>query len=354
MGRAATRSLPFRNWPEVDRVLWESLTRRAGPFDPEGALSQLRPASLETVRHGYGSFLKHASDVGVDLQLVAPPERARLNVLRSYVASLHGLSTRTKFGYFSALQKVLACGYPDRDWRDLQSATRNFAYLAQHSETTRHKFAVLHTPDLIRLAGALEAASAKCNDSQLQAEAVRDSLMILLLAHYPLRLKNFARLEIGVSIIAQGDVFNIALPGSEMKAHRPLSLTLSTEVSTKVHQYIANVRPLFPGGENRTSGRLWLRFTYGVWEKAAIGHHISRLTERGLGIRITPHLFRHAAANTIADTAGADGRIIRPLLGHVSDATAQRYYILADQINASRQYQRVVRETVKRGWSCES
>ena len=349
MGRAATRSLPFRNWPESDRVLWGRLTRKVGPFDPEGALSRLRPASLETVRHGYGSFLKHASDVGVDLQLVAPAERAPLDVLRSYVASLHGLSTRTKFGYFSALQKVSVSGYPDRDWLDLQCATRNFAYLAQDSETTRDKFTELRTTDLIHLAGALEAASAKCNSPQLQAEAIRDSLMVLLLAHYPLRLKNFARLEIGVSINAQGDVFMIALPGSEMKAHRPLSLTLSTEVSAKVQQYIANVRPLFPGGENRTSGRLWMRFTYGVWEKAAIGHHISHLTERGLGVRITPHLFRHAAANTIADTAGADGRIIRPLLGHVSDATAQRYYILADQINASKEYQKALRETVKQG-----
>jgi len=170
--------------------------------------------------------------------------------------------------------------------------------------------------------------------------------MLQLLALHLLRRKNFAELEIGGSIVAQGNRFAISLEGSEMKGHRPLSFTLSAELSNAVQDYIKNVRSLFPGGQDRR-GRLWLRFTYGPWEKVAIGRHISRLTEQGLGKRVTPHLFRHAAATTIAESVAGDARIIRPLLGYATDTTSQRYYIQADQVSASRHYQKAIREAVQ-------
>ncbi len=347
MARAATRGLPYRNWPDVDRDLWKRLTFSDGPFDVGGALSHLRPASLNTLQNAYGFFLKHVFDTGVDLTQVAPPDRASLDVLKSYLASLDGLAARTRFGYFSALYQVLAKGYPERDWSRLQSATGRLAYRAVHSGTRRDRASTPLTPDLIRLAHDLEAVGAQNDQPCRQAEALRDSLMVQLLAYHPLRLKNFAELEIGTSIIALGDQFLISIPACQMKANRPLTFTLSTALSAKIRTYIETVRPRFPGGENRSAGRLWLRFTYGVWEKAAIGRHISRLTERGLGNRITPHLFRHVAATTIAVTEGADAGVIRPLLGHVSDLTAQRYYILAGQIEAAKLYHKTLREIKK-------
>lgn len=96
-------------------------------------------------------------------------------------------------------------------------------------------------------------------------------------------------------------------------------------------------------------GRLWLRFTYGPWEKAAIGRQISRLTERGLGTRITPHLFRDAAATTVAISEGGDAGIIRPLLGHVRAITSERHYIQAGQIEAERAYRKARANLLRSG-----
>ena len=344
MSRQATRGLPFRDWSEDDHELWQRLTQSGGPFGVDGALSHLRPASLETLRDAYGFFLGHAARAGVDMQSVCPPERATLDMLRSYHASLHDLSPRTQFGYFSALKSVLARGYPDRDWEHLKAAGRNLGHKAEQLRTFHVPGGVPSTLQLLRLARDVASAHHHCADDRLQAEAQRDGLMLQLLALHPLRLKNFAQLEIGRSILAQGDRFAIALDGSEMKAHRPISFTLSNELSASVQDYLKNGRSRLPGGEDRSSGRLWLRFTYGPWEKAAIGKHISRLTERGLGRRVTPHLFRHAAATTIADTDLGDARSIRPLLGHSSDTTSQRYYIQADQISASKRHHRAIRE----------
>ena len=348
MSKQATRGLPFRDWPEADHELWKRLTLCGGPFGVDGALSNLRPASLETLRNAYGFFLRHAERSGVDLQSVYPPDRATLEILRSYHASLHGLSPRTQFGYFCALKSVLARGYPERDWDHLQAAVRNLGYKAEQSQTFRAKGAVPSTLDLKRLASDVASAGRRCTDIRQRAEAQRDSLMLLLLALHPLRRKNFAELEIGTSIAPQEIRFVISLEGSEMKGRRPLSFTLSAELSDAVEDYIKNVRSLFPGGQDR-QGRLWLRFTYGPWEKAAIGRHISRLTEHGLGRRVTPHLFRHAAATTNAESVTGDARITRPLLGHATDTTSQRYYIQADQVSASRHYQKAIREAVQQG-----
>ncbi len=71
-------------------------------------------------------------------------------------------------------------------------------------------------------------------------------------------------------------------------------------------------------------------------------HHVSKrivkVTKRELGIPISPHLFRHCAATSIAETSPELARIIRPLLAHTRITTSERYYNRASVLQASRRH----------------
>ena len=73
-----------------------------------------------------------------------------------------------------------------------------------------------------------------------------------------------------------------------------------------------------------------------------LDHHVSKrivkVTKRELGRPISPHLFRHCAATSIAETSPEMTRIIRPLLAHTRNTTGERYYNRASVLQASRRH----------------
>ncbi len=71
-------------------------------------------------------------------------------------------------------------------------------------------------------------------------------------------------------------------------------------------------------------------------------HHVSqrivKVTKRDIRLSISPHLFRHCAATSIAETSPELARIIRPLLAHTRITTSERYYNRASVLQASRRH----------------
>lgn len=349
MTARGARGLPFRNWPEADQMLWRKLVQTADPFGESGPLSGLRKTSLETLQNGYGFFLRHLQRSGMDLDRTPPGERASVEWLRSYHASLAGLAPYTKAGYFAALTQVLTAAFPDRDWKPLRRARDTLCRIARRAGGTRDKSIVPLATELLDLGQRLGDAGMIADQPRRRAELWRDGLMIRILIRYPMRLRNFAELEMGRTLKATATGFMIDLPAEDTKSHRPVSVVLDRETADLVQVYLKEIRPMFPGGHEPGAGRLWLRFSRGPWEKKAIGRHISRLCEDGLGRRVTPHLFRDAAATTVAVSEGCDARIIRPLLTHVRASTSEKHYIQAGQIDAGRLYHRALTQILESG-----
>jgi integrase/recombinase XerD len=65
-------------------------------------------------------------------------------------------------------------------------------------------------------------------------------------------------------------------------------------------------------------------------------------TEEELGIRLNPHLFRDALATGVATEDPEHIGMVPRLLGHADPRTAERHYIHARAITASRHYNGVV------------
>jgi integrase/recombinase XerD len=69
---------------------------------------------------------------------------------------------------------------------------------------------------------------------------------------------------------------------------------------------------------------------------------ISEATRRQLGVAVSPHLFRDAAATTMTSQSPRDARAIRDLLGHKGFDTVDKHYNHAKMIDASRHYARML------------
>jgi len=69
---------------------------------------------------------------------------------------------------------------------------------------------------------------------------------------------------------------------------------------------------------------------------------IRNRTQAKFGKALTPHLFRHAAATSIAIEDPAHVRMSAAILGHSTLATTERYYNLATGLEALRRYQKTV------------
>ena len=70
----------------------------------------------------------------------------------------------------------------------------------------------------------------------------------------------------------------------------------------------------------------------------AIYDRIRARTKEQFGVAINPHLFRDAAATTMAIADPANVRLAAPLLGHRTFTTTERYYRQARAQEAHRAF----------------
>jgi integrase len=104
--------------------------------------------------------------------------------------------------------------------------------------------------------------------------------------------------------------------------------------------YLDVVRQRLLGGSTCTA--LWLNSKGGRLSYLTIGRIISGQSEDRLGVRITPHDARDAAATTWAIAAPDQIGIARDLLAHRDLRTTIKYYNRAKGVEASRAYRQVI------------
>ncbi len=78
----------------------------------------------------------------------------------------------------------------------------------------------------------------------------------------------------------------------------------------------------------------------------ALYDQVRQRTREGLGKDVNLHLFRDAAATTLAIIDPQHVRAASTLLGHRSPATTETYYQQAQSIEAHRRFASIVKERV--------
>jgi integrase/recombinase XerD len=106
--------------------------------------------------------------------------------------------------------------------------------------------------------------------------------------------------------------------------------------------YLQIVRPRILGTAACNALWLWVSPKGGALSYDAVWSVITRHTKRALGIRVSPHDARDAAATTWAIEAPNQIGVARDLLGHRDLRTTIKHYDRANGIAASRSHAGVI------------
>jgi integrase len=186
---------------------------------------------------------------------------------------------------------------------------------------------------------------------QQQHNPVRSAVMaqlavaIAILSAAPIRLANLAAIELGTNLIKPGgpdSTYWLVFPEYDVKNRVKLEYPLEQYLTDLIDEYVHDFRPvllrrrnedwLFPGQPGGAKGKICLS---------------GQITERiykAIGLRMTVHQFRHAAAARILQVRPGEYELVRQILGHRSVETTINSYVGLENIQASQIFSKIVME----------
>jgi site-specific recombinase XerD len=337
------RSLPVGKWPPADQQAWEEACRPAVRLKTGGSASHLAPVSRNDIANRYGAFLGFLQRRGV-LDLLSP---AAGQVTPANVAIyIDELKARVRsFTVWNAVYKLRRAAelmnlQGDFCW--LREIENDLALLAEpKSKLDRQVLAEL----LVEAGLTLVAEARKSAKSDFeQAKEVRNGLVIALLAACPILIKNFAELEIGRTLKQVDGRRWITLPASSTKSRRIDERRVPNYLNKIIDLYLTEARPRLIGSKPG-SNWLWISSrTGGRFTTKNLGTLISKITLQTIGVDVSPHLFRSAAATSSALYGGRTPHLASAVLGHTDPRVTYEHYNRASSVHAAKAYAAIVRQ----------
>jgi integrase len=331
---AKIRSLPIEFWPEADRNAWLSACQPSQRLKRGGAGSQLKPITLSDLARRYGYFLDFMNRRGLlDPSKAVGGHVTSENVdtyLKELVARVGSVTVQ---GSIYKLRRACELIDPARDLCWLADIEKDLALLMRpRSKVDRWVLTeVLIEAGLTLIA---EAENSRKMSKLGQARQVRNGLMVAMLAMHPLRLKNFADLEIGRNFVEIKDSWWIVLSASETKEGRPDERRIDDLLQPALYRYLKKFRPFLAGADQSTTA-LWLSSNDGAsMSYAGVERVLTETTRTTVGIAVSPHLFRTAIASSAAIHGGANPHLASALLHHTDHRVTEEHYTRASSISA--------------------
>lgn len=333
--------LPLDNWPIADRLLWKQATDDSDPF---GAAAGAKLADTTKAKYlfAWRRFLGFLSIDDPPALAMSPVERITKDRVRSFAHHLGKTCIpRAVAIQIDGLYQAARIMMPEADLAWLKSMK---ARLHAAAPLKRASGPVVTSLQLLDLGLLLMARCDPRTTSRLTlsgASCYRDGLMISLLAFMPLRRKNLAALEIGRHLIKEGNSRLIVIPAAETKTRSAIEFVVPELLLPYLATYLDIVRPRLTRDPDCRA--LWASPRGRALGSNAIRKLICRHTAAELGVRLTPHDARDAAATTWAIESPSQIAISRDLLSHRDLRTTQKHYNRARGVEASRAYAKIIR-----------
>jgi integrase/recombinase XerD len=332
--------LPFANWPAADRHLWQDATRNDDPFS-NGPGARLTKSTLHRLWMGWRRFLGFLAITDEAALQIAPAERVTVARVRRFADHLRETNTPYSVAcQIDALYGAVRLMAPENDWSWLRAIKGR---LQAAAPSGGRRGPVITSLQLRDVGLQLMAESHIEPGRQVRmADAIRfrDGLMIALLGYIPLRHKNLAAIEINKNLIQEGDSCFIIVPSEETKTSTPIDFEVPEVLRPHLATYLAQIRPRML--REPTCNALWVSAKGGALSYSAIGPVVTRHTTQRLGVRISPHDARDAAATTWAIAAPDQIGVARDLLTHSDLRTTTRHYNRARGIEAGRAHAKII------------
>ena len=169
------------------------------------------------------------------------------------------------------------------------------------------------------------------------------AIAILILIRAPIRMQNLASIRIGINLIRPGGLeapYMLVFPDYDVKNGVPLEFEFDEDTTGIIHEYIHQHRPQLMRGFNHDY--LFPGEAHGLKLTKTLSEQISDRLWKELGLKITPHQFRHAAAYIMLKADPGNYELVRRVLAHRSIATTRNFYIGLETLEATRLFGEIV------------
>jgi integrase len=188
-----------------------------------------------------------------------------------------------------------------------------------------------------------EAENSRKMSKLSRARQARNGLMVAMLAMHPIRLKNFAALKIGRSLVEIKGWWWIVLSASETKEDRPDERRIDDLLQSALDRYLKKYRPLLAGADQSTVAALWLSSNDGnPMTYDGVARVITDTTRSTVGVAVSPHLFRTATATSAAIYGGAQPHLASALLHHTDHRVTEAHYNRASSLSAAKSFREII------------
>jgi integrase/recombinase XerD len=345
-----TRRPPIADWPARDRAHWNIGVEPRGLFGDGGAGADWSDGSRFKTGRGYAAWLSWlAAHDWLDTNL-EPAERVTQERVAAYVAELQ--AKRAPYTVLCRVQEL-------HDTLRAIAPEGNWGWLAQLYRTLRSKvrpvrdklFRLKPIDELAALGERLmdEAESAPGWSARRRAVGYRDGFLITLLSYRPVRLKNLAMMRLGRHLVKAGGSWRIVFAADETKSRIPYEAVLPAALAPRLDRYLDAHRPVLMRGE-QADGRadappihpdldaVWVSEVGTQLEYGALGRRVFVHTRDAFGRGMGPHMFRDAAATSIAIDNPKHIGDASLALGHAGHRTTEKHYNHARSLEASRRH----------------
>jgi len=307
-----------------------------------GRASHLKPVTRDDLARRYGyflDFLARSSRLDVDAEAGAQVIPAHVD---AYVIELRErVGSVTLHGSVYKLRRFIQIIAPEHDVAWLREIENDLALAMK----PRSKYDRLILAEVLVEAGLvlMTEADAATHRTPLQCAAqYRNGLMVALLACGPVRLKNFATLTLGASLLQVENNWWIVLGATETKEGRPDERRIPEFLAVCMERYLSHYRPVL-GRSETPSKAFWLSSNDGKpMDYSGVERIVTATTAATVGVPVSPHLFRMAAATTAAIHARTMPHLASALLDHRDPVTTQQHYNRASSLSAGSEYLKIV------------
>jgi integrase len=174
------------------------------------------------------------------------------------------------------------------------------------------------------------------------------AVAIAILTFAPIRLSNLVGIELDKNLIKPGGLnstYWLVFEHYDVKNRVDLEFPLDQPLTDLIDEYVDDFRPALLRGSNASwlfpgeAGRPKVAITFSL--------QITRRVQKAVGLRITVHQFRHAAAAIYLKHRPGDYEIVRRLLGHRDVQTTIRFYCGLETTRATEDFGKLIRQQIK-------
>jgi integrase len=358
--RKRSFSMPWADFPPTLEAAVEAYLRRAAGLDlSDDTFSRAqRPATIETRRKQLRLLATAevlggvAADSLVDLPAILLPEVA-VRGLQYLLERNHGASS-VQISNVADFLPTLArrLDLPDEVITKLLRIKKKLR-ITQHGMTARNREA-LRAFDVQAAVDALitfpqrilHDVQASTRAGYREAKMIQTALAVELLLNAPVRVQNFASIELERHLIevgtGAGRAVHLRFPAAEVKNRNDLEFPLMPASVELLDTYLAKWRPLltigsspflFPGKTpDRSKGN------------GALSSQVKAVVYAYTRLDMPAHRFRHASGKIFLDRNPGQYEVVRQLLGHKDSKTTIAFYAGAESASAARHYARTILE----------